>query len=63
MNKNVIVTGGAGYIGSPACKALRKAGYIPITVDNLSTGWFEEVKFGPFEKLDLLDQSKLKGIL
>ena len=34
LNKNVIVTGGAGYIGSHACKALNKAGYMPITVDN-----------------------------
>ena len=59
MQKNVIVTGGAGYIGSHACKALRNAGYRPITVDDLSTGWSEAVKFGPFEKVDLLDRDKL----
>ena len=59
MQKNVIVTGGAGYIGSHACKALRNAGYKPITVDNLSTGWSEAVKFGPFERVDLLDRDKL----
>ncbi|MDB3916513.1 UDP-glucose 4-epimerase GalE [Alphaproteobacteria bacterium] len=62
MNKNVIVTGGAGYIGSHACKALKKAGYTPVTIDNLSTGWWEAVKFGPLEIVDLLDQSNLERI-
>jgi UDP-glucose 4-epimerase len=62
LHKNVIVTGGAGYIGSHACKALRNAGYIPITVDNLSTGWSEAVKFGPFEQVDLLDQDNLNQV-
>jgi len=60
--KNVIVTGGAGYIGSHACKALRNAGYRPITVDNLSTGWADAVKFGPLERVDLLDRDKLDQI-
>ena len=55
----MIVTGGAGYIGSHACKALRNAGYNPVTVDNLSTGWPGAVKFGPFERVDLLDRHKL----
>ena len=58
----MIVTGGAGYVGSHACKALRNAGYTPVTVDNLSTGWFEAVKFGPFEEVDLLDQTKLDQV-
>ena len=62
VHKNVIVTGGAGYIGSHACKALRNAGYRPITVDNLSTGWSEAVKFGPFEEIDLLDRTKLDQV-
>ena len=39
MTGNVIVTGGGGYIGSHACKALRQAGYVPVAFDNLSTGW------------------------
>ena len=55
MQKNVLVTGGAGYIGSHACKVLRAAGYTPVTFDNLTTGWQEAVKFGPFEQGDLLD--------
>lgn len=56
---NVLVTGGAGYIGSHACKALRAAGHRPVTFDNLSTGWREAVKFGPFEEGDLLDRARL----
>ncbi len=55
----VLVTGGAGYIGSHACKALREAGYAPVTFDNLVTGWEDAVKFGPFERGDLLDRARL----
>ena len=58
----MIVTGGAGYIGSHACKALQKVGYTPVTIDNLSTGWADAVKFGPLEKVDLLDQAKLNQV-
>ena len=58
----MIVTGGAGYIGSHACKALTEAGYRPIAVDNLSTGWSDAVKFGPLENVDLLDLVKLKQV-
>ena len=61
-NKNILVTGGAGYIGSHACKALYQADWTPITVDNLSTGWSEAVKFGPFERIDLLDRDKLNQV-
>ncbi len=59
---NILVTGGAGYIGSHACKVLAAAGYTPITYDNLSTGWEEAVKFGPFERGDLLDRDRLDQI-
>ncbi|MEM8538818.1 MAG: UDP-glucose 4-epimerase GalE, partial [Pseudomonadota bacterium] len=59
---HVLVTGGAGYIGSHACKALRAAGYVPVTYDNLETGWQDAVKFGPFEQGDLLDQAKLETV-
>ena len=58
----MIVTGGAGYIGSHACKALSEAGYSPIAVDNLSTGWSDAVKFGPLENVDLLDPVKLRQV-
>ena len=59
---NVLVTGGAGYIGSHACKALRDAGFTPIAFDNLVTGWQDAVKFGPFEQGDLLDRARLDEI-
>lgn len=62
MNNNVVVTGGAGYIGSHACKVLRKAGYNPITLDNLSMGWSDAVKYGPLEKVDLLDPIQLERV-
>lgn len=60
--KHVLVTGGAGYIGSHACKALKAAGYIPVTYDNLATGWQDAVKFGPFEKGDLTDRARLDAV-
>lgn len=59
MSQTVLVTGGAGYIGSHACKALAAAGYLPVTLDNLSTGWRDAVKFGPFVQADLLDRAAL----
>jgi UDP-arabinose 4-epimerase len=43
----VLVTGGAGYVGSHACKALATAGEIPITFDNLSAGHATAVRWGP----------------
>ncbi|UUV06016.1 UDP-glucose 4-epimerase GalE [Ruegeria sp. YS9] len=57
--KTILVTGGAGYIGSHACKALAQAGYLPVTYDNLITGWQDAVQFGPFEQGDLLDRDRL----
>ncbi|MBV7395088.1 UDP-glucose 4-epimerase GalE [Mameliella sediminis] len=59
---HVLVTGGAGYIGSHACKALRAAGYTPVTYDNLVTGWQDAVKFGPFEQGDLSDRARLDEV-
>jgi UDP-arabinose 4-epimerase len=51
----VIVTGGAGYIGSHACKALARAGFLPVTFDNLVYGHEWAVKWGPLAKGDLAD--------
>ncbi|MCE8510006.1 UDP-glucose 4-epimerase GalE [Ruegeria pomeroyi] len=59
---HILVTGGAGYIGSHACKALRAAGYTPVTYDNLVTGWRDAVKFGPFEQGDLTDRARLDQV-
>ncbi|MEP1933720.1 MAG: NAD-dependent epimerase/dehydratase family protein, partial [Roseibium sp.] len=58
----MLVTGGAGYIGSHACKALRAAGYTPVAFDNLVTGWRDSVKFGPFEQGDLMDRARLDEV-
>ncbi|WP_439359816.1 UDP-glucose 4-epimerase GalE [Bradyrhizobium sp. DASA03007] len=54
----VLVTGGAGYIGSHACRALTAAGYQPIVYDNLSTGHRSFVT-GPLVTGDLLDGTAL----
>ena len=59
----VLVTGGAGYIGSHACKALAQVGYTPVTYDNLSRGHRSAVKWGPFEHGDLLDGDRLTEVL
>ncbi len=61
-HRNILVTGGAGYIGSHACKALKAAGFQPVTYDNLSTGWADAVKFGPFERGDLNDRRRLDAV-
>jgi UDP-glucose 4-epimerase len=50
---NVLVTGGAGYIGSHCCKELHNKGYHPITFDNLVYGHRENVKWGDFYKGDV----------
>lgn len=44
--KNVLVIGGAGYIGSHMVKYLARSGINPITLDNLSTGYREAVRYG-----------------
>jgi len=59
---HVLVTGGAGYIGSHACKVLAQAGFIPVTFDNLVTGWQDAVKFGPFAQGDLQDRARLDAV-
>src|SRR5690349_7791890 len=51
----VLVTGGAGYVGSHVCKALHRAGVTPVTLDNLSTGHQQAVKWGPLEVGDVRD--------
>ena len=56
---HILVCGGAGYIGSHMCKALARAGHVPVTFDNLSTGHRWAVKWGPLVEGDLLDQEAL----
>ena len=60
---NILITGGAGYIGSHVCKMLSEEGYTPVTYDNLSIGNRDAVQWGPFEEGDILDQDKLRYAL
>ena len=61
--KQILVTGGAGYIGSHACKALAAAGFTPVCFDNLSRGHAHAVKWGPLVKGDLLDPKAIDEII
>lgn len=64
MTENaILITGGAGYIGSHACKALRRRGLLPVTYDNLCTGNAEAVKWGPLEQGDIRDRDHLKAVI
>lgn len=61
--RTVLVTGGAGYIGSHACKRLAAEGYEPVVYDNLSTGYRNLVRWGPLEVGDLRDPDRLDQVL
>jgi len=62
-NMKIIVTGGAGYIGSHACKALARRGFESIVFDNLSRGNRWAVKWGPLEFGDVADSARLRAVL
>jgi UDP-arabinose 4-epimerase len=55
----VLVTGGAGFVGSHTCKALWRAGYLPITYDNLSRGHTDAVRWGPLVRGEVGDRAAL----
>jgi UDP-glucose-4-epimerase GalE len=57
----VLVTGGAGYIGSHACKALAKRGYLPVALDTLVNGRPEFVKWGPLVVADIGDEQAVRS--
>jgi len=61
--QTVLVTGGAGYIGSHTCKALAGAGYSPIAYDNLVYGHEWAVKWGPLEMGDIQDSARLDEVI
>jgi UDP-glucose-4-epimerase GalE len=58
----ILVTGGAGFIGSHTCKALAAAGHAPVVFDNLSNGHREAVRWGPFEEGDVTDRARLGAL-
>src|SRR3977135_573172 len=58
--ETILVTGGAGFVGSHACKALARAGYRPVTFDNLERGHRWAVKWGPLERGDIRDEADLR---
>jgi UDP-arabinose 4-epimerase len=62
MQRTVIVTGGAGYIGSHICKALHRSGIQPVTVDDLSSGNEWAVKWGPLHVANICDSKELRRI-
>ena len=60
---NILVAGGAGYIGAHTCLDLFNKGFTPIVYDNLSNGHAEFVKWGPLEIGDIRDRNKLDEVL
>ena len=56
---NILVAGGAGYVGSHTCKALAAGGFRPVVYDNLATGHRGFVRWGPLVEGDLLDRETL----
>ncbi len=62
MEKTILVTGGAGYIGSHTCKLLRQEGYTPITYDNLVYGHPEAVQWGSLVEGDIRDKKLLREV-
>ncbi len=64
MSSNrVLVTGGAGYIGSHTCKALVRAGYAPVVYDNLVNGHEWAVRWGPLEIGDIANRAQLDQVI
>jgi len=59
---NILVAGGAGYIGSHTCLDLFNKGFVPIVYDNLSNGHAEFVQWGPLEVGDIRDRDKLDEV-
>lgn len=61
--KSILITGGAGYIGSHACKAVSAAGYRPVVLDNMSYGHEWAVQWGPMERGDIRDQGFVEQVI
>ena len=62
-SRTILVTGGAGYVGAHACKALAARGYRPVVYDNLIYGHEEAVRWGPLETGDIADRERLNQVI
>ena len=60
---NILVTGGAGYIGSHTAKALKLAGFAPVVLDDLSHGHRRAVRWGPLIQADVGDAVAVRAAL
>jgi UDP-arabinose 4-epimerase len=58
----ILITGGAGYIGSHSAKALARAGFYPVVIDDLRTGHRSAVRWGPLVEADLADKTALDKV-
>lgn len=63
MSRNVLVTGGAGYIGSHTCLELARAGFSPVVFDNLQRGNDLAVQWGPLVVGDLNDKDRIRDAI
>lgn len=61
--QNILVTGGAGYVGSHICKMLAQDGLVPVVYDNLVRGHLSAVRWGPFEQGDIADRPRLDAVI
>ena len=61
--KPILVTGGAGYIGSHVCKQLSRNGYLPVVLDNFSVGHKDAVRWGPLAEADTRDTAAVANVL
>ena len=61
--ESILVAGGAGYVGSHACKALARAGYQPVTLDSGLTGHAEAVKWGPLVQANIADVETVRRVV
>jgi len=60
---NILVTGGAGYVGAHTCKALSRSGYRPVVFDNFSTGHKSFVRWGPLVQGDIRDHAAVRDAI